>query len=75
MPPFEILTAMDGCEFDFTCERFVKAKMQSITLSEDLSFDLYEKLVLLDRKIEEKERVGVEAWKKNYEKEHSCKLR
>lgn len=75
VPPFEILTAMDGCEFDFTCERFVKAKMQSITLSEDLSFDLYEKLVLLDRKIEEKERVGVEAWKKNYEKEHSCKLR
>lgn len=33
VPPFEILTAMDGCEFDFTCERFVKAKMQSITLS------------------------------------------
>ena len=34
-PPFEILTAMEGTEFDFSCERFIKAKMKFISLPKE----------------------------------------
>ena len=35
VPPFEILTAMDGCEFDFCAERFYDGTMKSVTIPDD----------------------------------------
>lgn len=35
IPPLEILTAMDGCEFDFCAERFYNGTMKSVTIPDD----------------------------------------
>ena len=76
-PPFDILTAMEGTEFDFSCERFIKAKMKFISLpkEDDLYGDLYKCLSLLEEKIAYKENIEVEKWKKEYENNNSWELR